>query len=158
MRCPYCGELEDKVVDSRLAEQGNAIRRRRECLNCGRRTTTYERIDELPLMVVKRSGYSEPFDRAKLGAGIAAATGNGPITPDLVVALVAAIEDEMRESGPEVGSELVGIAVLDRLRALHKPSYLRFASVYKGFETVEDFEREVGELQKTTAPKPREGQ
>ena len=156
MRCPYCASLEDKVVDSRLAEQGSAIRRRRECLECGRRTTTYERVDELPLQIIKRSGFSEPFDRAKLSAGISAATGNGPVGHDAVVALVAGIEEELRATGPEVSSDQVGLAVLDRLRALDGLAYLRFASVYKGFETIEDFEREVGELQKTTAPKHRE--
>lgn len=155
MRCPYCSSLDDKVVDSRLAEQGRAIRRRRECLGCGRRTTTYERVEELPLLVVKRSGFSEPFDPAKLHAGISAAAGNGPVGAEAVSALVATIEEELRATGPEVSSDQVGLAVLDHLRTLDELSYLRFASVYKGFETIEDFEREVGELQKTTAPKAR---
>ena len=153
MRCPYCQGVDDKVVDSRLAEDGAAIRRRRECLGCGRRFTTYERLEELPLMVVKRSGEREPFDRAKLEAGIERAVTNRPIEEGTVAALAAEIEEEVRAEGAEVTSERVGLAVLERLRVLDAVAYLRFASVYKGFEDVDDFEREVGELQKTTEPK-----
>lgn len=156
MRCPYCGSSDDKVVDSRLAEQGRAIRRRRECIACGRRTTTYERVEELPLVVRKRSGFVEPFTADKLRAGIRAATGNGPVGSDEVDALVVEIAEELRTGGPEVSSDQVGRAVLTRLRVLDELAYLRFASVYKGFETIADFQREVGELQKTTDPKPRE--
>ena len=155
MRCPFCQGVDDKVVDSRLAEDGAAIRRRRECLVCGRRYTTYERLEELPLMVMKRSGEAEPFDRDKLAAGIERAVTNRPIEEGTVAALAAEVEEEVRGEGPEVTSERVGLAVLDRLRLLDDVAYLRFASVYKGFENVEDFEREVGELQKTTEPKRR---
>lgn len=155
MRCPYCGSLDDKVVDSRLAESGVAIRRRRECLACGRRATTYERVEELPLVVRKRSGLAEPFDRAKLVAGIGAATANGPIDAAAVETLASEIEEQVRLKGPEVSSERVGLAVLERLRALDPVAYLRFASVYKGFEDLADFEREVASLTKTTAPKRR---
>ena len=143
------------MVDSRLTEEDAAIRRRRECLVCSRRFTTYERLEELPLLVVKRSGQKDPFDRAKVTAGIARAAVNRPVEPDTIEALAAEVEEELRGVGLEVGSDQVGLAVLERLRTLDPVSYLRFASVYKGFEDVSDFEREVGLLTKTTAPKRR---
>ena len=153
VRCPYCNSMDDKVIDSRMAEGGSATRRRRECIACGRRYTTFERVEELQLFVIKRSGSREPFDRAKILDGIRRAAKNRPISEDDISALAASVEDEAREIGPEVGSEVVGKAVLDRLRSLDPVAYLRFASVYKGFEDVTDFEREVGLLQKTTSPK-----
>ena len=153
MRCPYCQSMDDKVIDSRMADSGAATRRRRECLACGRRYTTFERVEELQLFVVKRSGVREPFDRTKILDGIRRAAKNRPISEDDIVALASGVEDEVRELGPEVGSEVVGKAVLDGLRALDPVTYLRFASVYKGFEDLTDFEREVGLLQKTTTPK-----
>ena len=154
VRCPYCRANDDKVVDSRLAEEGASIRRRRECLACGRRYTTFERVDDLPLMVEKRSGVLEPFDRAKLQAGIERAA-TGRIDDTVVAAMVEAIEEEMRARSAEVPSDQVGVAVLEHLRALDHVAYLRFASVYKGFEGLDDFQREVVELRKTTAPKRR---
>ncbi len=156
MRCPYCRELDDKVVDSRLTDEGVAIRRRRECLSCGRRYTTYERFDEVPLIVVKRGGQKEPFDRSKVAAGISRSAVNRPVDAATVEAIAIEIEEDLRAIGAEVGTDQVGFAVLERLRVLDPVSYLRFASVYKGFEDVADFEREVGLLQKTTAPKRRE--
>ena len=153
VRCPYCQTAEDKVVDSRPADEGAAIRRRRECLACGRRFTTYERLEELPLMVVKRAGMKEPFERAKVEAGIQHAVTHRPVAERAVAAIAAEIEEELRAEGAEVSSARVGLAVLERLRVLDPVSYLRFASVYKGFEDVTDFEREVGLLQKTTTPK-----
>jgi transcriptional repressor NrdR len=157
MRCPYCHGVDDKVVDSRLAEAGAAIRRRRECLVCGRRYTTFERAEEAVVMVVKRSGLREPFDRAKVVSGIRRATKNRPIADEAIEALAVAVEEQMRQSGPEVGTEAIGRAVLDGLRTLDPVSYLRFASVYKGFEDVTDFAREAGLLQKTTSPKSGPG-
>ncbi len=160
MRCPFCGDNDDKVVDSRPADDGGAIRRRRECLACHRRYTTYERVEELPLLVRKRSGAVEPFDAMKLMAGIERAVSNR-VDAEVVAEIVVAIEDDLRTLGNEVRSEAVGMAVLDRLRGIDPVAYLRFASVYKGFDDVADFEREVGELrrlerlEKTTAPKPR---
>jgi len=153
VRCPYCHGMDDKVVDSRMADSGAATRRRRECLRCGRRYTTFERVEEAHLVVVKRSGIREPFERAKIADGVRRAAKNRPISEDDIAALAAAVEDQVREEGAEVGSEVVGKAVLDHLRALDPVAYLRFASVYKGFEDVTDFEREVGLLQKTTTPK-----
>jgi transcriptional repressor NrdR len=155
VRCPYCQTSDDKVVDSRAADDGAAIRRRRECIACGRRFTTYERLEELPLMVVKRSGATEPFERTKLEAGIERAVTGRPIAEGAVAALATEIEEEMGAEGAEVTSERIGFAVLERLQALDPVSYLRFASVYKGFEDVTDFEREVAVLQKTTEPKAR---
>jgi transcriptional repressor NrdR len=154
VRCPYCRENDDKVVDSRVAEEGAAIRRRRECLLCGRRYTTYERVEDVPVVVRKRSGESEPFDRTKLRAGIAYA-GTGRLDDETIDGVVIDVEEELRAEGGEVGSDRVGRAVLERLRNADHVAYLRFASVYKGFEDLEDFEREVVELQKTTAPKQR---
>ena len=145
--------MDDKVVDSRAAEDGQAIRRRRECLNCGRRYTTYERLEEVPLVVVKRSGYREPFDRAKVTAGLKAAAKNRPVSTDSMEELAAEVEEEVRLIGHEVTSQQVGLAVLDRLRAVDEVAYLRFASVYKGFSGAMDFEREAGLLMKETEPK-----
>jgi transcriptional repressor NrdR len=143
------------VVDSRTADEGAAIRRRRECLACGRRYTTYERIDEAPLTVVKRSGQREPFDREKVVAGLRAAAKNRPVGAPELEALAADVEEALRLDGPELTSQQVGLAVLDRLRGLDEVAYVRFASVYKGFEEVGDFEREVGLLTKATQPKRR---
>jgi transcriptional repressor NrdR len=154
VRCPFCRANDDKVVDSRLADESAAIRRRRECLACGRRFTTYERIEEVSLLILKRAGAIEPFNAAKLRAGIERSA-TGRLDAPTVDRLVADVEEELRAMGGEVASDRVGMAVLERLRALDHVAYLRFASVYKGFEDLSDFEREVGELQKTTEPKPR---
>ena len=141
------------MVDSRAAEDGSAIRRRRECLSCGQRFTTYERLEEVPFVVVKRSGSREPFDRAKVVAGIEAAAKNRPVYSERIAAMAADIEESLRLVGSEVSTEEVGLAVLDRLRAVDEVAYLRFASVYKGFSAAGDFEREAGLLKKSTEPK-----
>ncbi len=154
MRCPACSCIDDKVVDSRTADDGAAIRRRRECLACGRRFTTYERLEETPLVVLKRSGGREPFRRAKLEAGVLAAAKNRPVTAAQVEALAAEVEDVLRLEGPELPSARIGAVVLERLRALDEVAYLRFASVYKGFERLGDFEREVGLLSKGPSAPP----
>jgi len=155
VRCPTCSSLDDRVVDSRVADEGGAIRRRRECLACGRRYTTYERLEELPLTVVKRSGERQPFDRAKIVTGLRAAAKNRPISLQQMEGLAAEVEEAFRLHGPDVTTEQVGRAVLDRLQGLDEVAYLRFASVYKGFADVGDFEREVGLLTKATEPKRR---
>ncbi len=157
VRCPWCLADDDRVVDSRTAEEGASIRRRRECLGCGRRYNTFERIDEIPLIVVKRSGLRQPFDLAKLIDGLRSATKNRPVSDAQLEVLAREIEDELRYEGWETTSEQVGLAVLERLRVVDEVAYLRFASVYKGFEDVDDFRREVGLLDKTTAPKRPEG-
>ena len=153
MRCPSCGSIDDRVVDSREVEEGAAIRRRRECTRCGARFTTFERAVPGGLMVLKRSGAREPFERSKLVAGLQAACKNRPVDTARVEALVDGLEDEARQRGSEVSSQELGLAVLDRLRELDEVAYLRFASVYKSFEDAEDFEREAGLLLKQTAPK-----
>jgi transcriptional repressor NrdR len=138
--------VDDKVVDSRLADDGAAIRRRRECLECGRRFTTYERAEEVALLVVKRSGDTEPFQRAKVAAGIRAASKNRPVSDEAIEAVAAAVEAAARLHGPAPTSHQIGLATLERLRELDEVAYLRFASVYKGFADAGDFEREVGLL------------
>ena len=153
MRCPFCSADDDKVVDSRPADEGATVRRRRECLTCGKRYTTYERVEELPVMVAKRSGVIEPFSTQKLRAGVERAVAGNAIDPTAVDALVHEIEEQVRAHAPEVSSDMIGLAVLERLRHLDLVSYMRFASVYKGFDTVDDFERELVELQKSTEPK-----
>ena len=153
VRCPACGEDDDKVVDTRLAEDGAAIRRRRECLVCGKRFTTYERVEEVPATVVKRSGYREPFDRAKIVDGLRAAAKNRPVSLEQMEVLAAEVEELLKLEGPEIESQKIGMAVLERLRALDQVAYVRFASVYKGFADVGEFEREVGLLTKATKPK-----
>jgi transcriptional repressor NrdR len=153
VRCPVCSSLDDRVVDSRVSEEGATIRRRRECLACGRRFTTYERLEELPLLVLKRSGQRQPFDRSKIVAGLQAAAKNRPISLEQMAGLALEVEEAMRLEGSEVTTQQVGLAVLDHLRALDEVAYVRFASVYKGFADVGDFEREVGLLTKSTDPK-----
>ena len=156
VRCPRCSGIDDKVVDSRSAEDGSAIRRRRECLACGRRFTTYERVEEVPFVVAKRSGQRQPFDRSKVAAGIGAAAKNRPITADAIEAMAADVEESLRLAGPEVSSEQVGMAVLERLRSADEVVYLRFASVYKDFSAAGDFEREAGLLKSTEPKRPVE--
>jgi transcriptional repressor NrdR len=153
MRCPVCAGLDDKVVDSRLTDDGAAIRRRRECLECGRRSTTFERVEEAPLLVVKRSGDRQPFDREKLVRGVASAAKNRPVSEAAMHQLAADVEEELRVIGVEVPSEAVGLAVLRRLEVVDPVAYLRFASVYKGFDNADDFQREAVALSKSTAPK-----
>lgn len=142
------------MVDSRASVDGDAIRRRRECLECGRRFTTYERLEPIPLTVRKRSGGTEPFSRDKLARGIAQAVAGRAVAAEAVDALASDLAEWAESQGPEITSDALGVAVLERLRALDPVSYLRFASVYKGFEDLADFEAEVVALQKTTDPKP----
>jgi transcriptional repressor NrdR len=146
VRCPACSSLDDKVVDSRLADDGAAIRRRRECLACGRRFTTFERMEEAPLVVVKRSGDREPFARSKIVAGMQSAAKNRPVTVGQMDELAAELEEAIRSRGGQATSTEIGLSVLERLRELDEVAYLRFASVYKEFSDVGDFEREAGLL------------
>ena len=156
MRCPWCGHDQDKVVDSRPAERGDAIRRRRQCLSCGRRFTTYERVEQLALMVVKRDGTSEPWDREKMVSGIRKALVNRPVTDEQFAALVARIEERLRRKGPEITSQRIGLEVLANLQRLDQVAYVRFASVYKDFQEITDFERELGTLLKRAPAKRRQ--
>lgn len=157
MRCPYCSAEEDKVVDSRTAEEGRAIRRRRECLGCGRRYTTFERPEEVPLLVLKRNGVEEPFLRDKVTEGIRRACKNRPVTESEIEAVVDDVEEAMRLDGRRpVPSAEIGREILERLRHLDDVAYLRFASVYKDFQELTDFERELGLLSKKSPPKASE--
>lgn len=151
MRCPYCSEHSDKVVDSRTAADGDAIRRRRECRSCGRRYTTYERLEPIALVVRKRSGTTQPFDQAKLARGIAQATAGRAVASDAVDTMADELAEWARTQGAQITSDALGLAVLERLRPLDPVSYLRFASVYKQFDDLADFEAEVVELQKASS-------
>ena len=142
MLCPSCHSPDTKVLDSRAADGGRAIRRRRACLRCEGRFNTFERVEEVPLVVVKRSGEREPFDPAKITAGLLAAGKGRPVHADDFDRLAAEVEELARARGSEVSSEWVGRAVLEHLRPLDEVAYLRFASVYKAFDGVDDFERE----------------
>jgi transcriptional repressor NrdR len=146
MRCPWCSHPDDKVVDSRPAADGTTIRRRRQCLRCGKRFTTFERVEDAGLLVVKRGGDKEPFDRGKVVAGVLKAVKNRPVTDAQVEHLVDRVEERLRRRGPVVTSQEVGLEVLTMLRRLDDVAYMRFASVYKDFQEISDFEREVGLL------------
>ncbi len=149
MRCPFCGYLEDKVVDSRLSEDGKAIRRRRECLSCNRRFTTYETIEEKPLMVVKRDGRREPFSKEKLHHGIAKAFEKRPISIQEIENLVERISGELKSHyEKEVPSARIGELVMQNIAKIDKVAYVRFASVYRQFTDVTEFEKEVARLKK----------
>jgi transcriptional repressor NrdR len=152
MRCRWCGHPEDKVVDSRSAEGGLAIRRRRECLRCGRRSTTFERVEPATLTVIKREGAKEPFDRQKVIAGIAKAIKNRPVSEGQVMKVVERVEEKLRRRGPVATTQEVGLEVLAHLRRLDDVAYIRFASVYKDFQELTDFERELGILLQKREP------
>lgn len=152
MHCPSCRADDTKVIDSREADEGAAIRRRRLCPQCSHRFTTFERLEELPLSVVKTHGGREPFDRNKVLSGIRAACKGRPVTAEQMVAIAESVEDEVRMTGSEVSSAQVGVVVLDRLRELDAVAYLRFASVYKNFDEAADFVEELQLLQKQQAP------
>ncbi len=144
------------MVDSRLAEEGAAIRRRRQCLTCSDRFTTFERVDHAALSVHKSTGETQPFDRSKVVAGIGAATKGRGVSDSDLDQMATRVEEALRLQGSEVTSAIVGLAVLDELRAVDDVSYLRFASVYKHFDAAADFHREL-ELMEKQAPRPGVG-
>ena len=147
MKCPFCGHEEDKVVDSRTSSDGVAIRRRRECLQCGKRFTTYEHVEEQPLMVIKKDGRREPFDRHKLLAGLVKACEKRPVSMDDLEQLVDELERELSQQFErEVASREIGERVMRKLHALDPVAYVRFASVYREFKDVEQFMRELKDL------------
>ena len=147
MRCLYCGNLESKVVDSRSTDDGTAIRRRRECLNCGRRFTTYEKIESVPIIVVKKDGSRQPYDREKLQRGIMNACASRPVSIDMVDHMLDEIETTVHNSlEREVSSVKIGEMVMDRLRKIDEVSYVRFASVYKQFKDIDTFKAELEKL------------
>ena len=144
MKCPYCGNVEDKVVDSRLGTEGNSIRRRRECLKCERRFTTYEHIEQLPLMVVKKDSRREPFERKKLLAGLVKACEKRPISMEDLERLVDKIESELQKKHEkEVASKEIGEIIMKMLHGLDEIAYVRFASVYRQFKDVGQFMNEL---------------
>ncbi|MCL2654555.1 MAG: transcriptional regulator NrdR [Coriobacteriia bacterium] len=147
MNCPACGYAESKVIDSRTSDSQDAIRRRRECLQCCTRFTTYERIEERPLLVTKRDGSAEPFDFNKLRRGIMTAVVKRPIGAGAIDALITDIITNLQNSMKyEVSSAVLGDMVLRRLKELDGVAYIRFASVYKDFQNLDEFTRELGEL------------
>ncbi|QOY61491.1 transcriptional regulator NrdR [Thermophilibacter immobilis] len=147
MRCPKCGCEESKVVDSRPSESNDAIRRRRECTRCGFRFTTYERCEEVPLLVIKRDGRKEPFDRQKLMRGLVTATVKRDVSVETLTALIDGIESTLRDGGTtEISSVDLGSMVLKRLVSVDKVAYVRFASVYRDFKDVDEFSEELRSL------------
>ncbi len=152
MKCPFCGHIQDKVVDSREAKIGDTIRRRRECVQCGRRFTTYERIDEIPYMVVKKDGRREKFDRQKLLAGLLKACEKRPVPMAKLEQIVNETETLVAESKErERSSREVGELVMNHLKKLDKVAYVRFASVYLDFKDVREFMDELKDLLKPKA-------
>jgi transcriptional repressor NrdR len=147
MRCPYCRGDDTRVIDSRDADEGRAVRRRRECVECKQRYTTFERMEGVPLVVLKRDGTREPFDRAKVVSGITKACANRPVSDEVIRAICDDVEEAARERGAEVGAEVIGQKVLERLKDVDEVAYVRFASVYREFSDVTEFERVIAELE-----------
>lgn len=146
MRCPSCNKSNSKVVDSRPSEDGSSIRRRRECLDCGARFTTYERIAANPLIIIKSDGSSEAYDRSKLFRGLLISCAKRPVSSDQLSALIDDIEIELQSGKNTLTSKELGDMALERLRDLDSVAYIRFASVYKDFQTLEEFKEALGDL------------
>lgn len=147
MKCPFCQELENKVIDSRLSKDGIVIRRRRECLECGRRFTTYERVEEVLPLVVKKDGRREPFDRMKIFIGLKKACEKRPVSITVLEKVVDKIEHMVQEKGEkEISSKMIGEAVMDELFHLDHVAYVRFASVYRSFKDISEFMTELTDL------------
>jgi transcriptional repressor NrdR len=150
VKCPYCGHLGDKVVDSRESKEGEVIRRRRECLECGRRFTSYERIDEIPYMVVKKDGRRERFERQKLVAGLLKACEKRPVRVAALEAIADRVEAALQEKPErEISTEEIGAFVMQELKQLDKVAFVRFASVYRNFRDLDEFKHELNELLRT---------
>lgn len=148
MKCPFCGSSESKVTDSRTSESADSIRRRRECLSCGQRFTTFERLEETPITVIKKGGEREPLDRQKLLGGLLRASVKRHISRDQLEQLVSDIEADLRNQFKyEVTSKKLGELILNRLRSLDKVAYVRFASVYREFQDIDEFTSELEKLQ-----------
>ncbi|MCI8810664.1 MAG: transcriptional regulator NrdR [Oscillibacter sp.] len=147
MKCPYCGFLESKVVDSRPAEENSSIRRRRECLSCSRRFTTYETVESVPIMVVKKDGIRQSFERAKVLRGMIRACEKRPVPLAVLEKIAAEIELDLQNSMErEISSEAIGERVMDRLRSVDQVAYVRFASVYRQFKDIDTFMTELNKL------------
>ena len=150
MRCPHCGSFDDKVIDSRTLADGDAIRRRRECCNCSYRFTSYERTEDKQLMVIKRSGRREPFDRAKIERGITRALEKRPVSQMGIERLINEIEDLsaiMGKVNHEIDAAAIGELVLEKLAAVDRVAYIRFASVYRHFENLDEFVQEIQKIE-----------
>lgn len=140
MKCPFCGENDNKVIDSRLSKEGSAIRRRRECLLCGRRFTTYETVEEIPLMIIKKDRRREVFSREKVRSGLKKACEKREISMNVIESFVEELERDLREAEEkEIQSRIIGEKIMARLHELDKVAYVRFASVYRDFKDVNDF-------------------
>ncbi|MDD4242497.1 MAG: transcriptional regulator NrdR [Smithellaceae bacterium] len=147
MKCPFCGDAENKVIDSRISKDGKAIRRRRECLGCNRRFTTYEYVEDILPMVVKKDGRREPFDRTKIRNGVRTACEKRPISTEAIEKLVENVEAACQEfQGEEIPSSVIGEKVMNELKMLDGVAYVRFASVYRQFRDVGEFMTELKEL------------
>ncbi len=147
MKCPYCRELENKVIDSRMTKEGNAVRRRRECLGCDHRFTTYERVEEVPLVLIKKDGRREAFDRTKVLAGMQRACEKRNISINTLEEFVDELSRELQEMGEkEIPSSVVGSQIMTKLHALDDVAYVRFASVYREFKDINDFMSELKDL------------
>ena len=147
MRCPFCGNMEDRVVDSRESREGEVIRRRRECTRCDRRFTSYEKIESVPLVVVKRDERRETFDRDKLMRGLQIACRKRPVSQDALERLADSIEAAINDTGErEISSQRIGSIVMSQLRDIDPVAYVRFASVYRNFEDVDAFVKELHQL------------
>ncbi|HXE71591.1 MAG TPA: transcriptional regulator NrdR [Candidatus Nitrosotenuis sp.] len=155
MHCPYCDHTETRVLDSRLIDDGRSIRRRRECSSCGRRFRTYERHEEAPLVVCKKDGRREKFQRRKVLEGMLRATEKRPVSYDEIERLATQIEQNLRSRGEgEVSSEEIGRMVMEHLRRLDEVAYVRFASVYKRFQALSEFREELEALEAAREPSP----
>jgi len=147
MKCPFCGEIDNKVIDSRLSKDGTAIRRRRECIICGRRFTTYEHIEEIPVMIIKKDGRREVFSREKLRSGLQKACQKRDISINVIDEFLDELERDLRETGEkEISSNKIGEKVMVKLHELDDVAYVRFASVYREFKDVNDFVSELKNL------------
>ena len=156
MRCPYCQHTDTKVTDSRTTDEGNSIRRRRECINCGRRFTTYEIIEEVPLMVLKKNGRRELFDRGKLLNGLLRACDKRTVPMSVMEQVVNDVERDIRnEINQEVTTDRIGELVLQQLKDIDQVAYVRFASVYRKFDNIDSFMEELKALKKLDAKKPK---
>ena len=149
MKCPYCGEENTKVIDSRPAEENNAIRRRRQCEVCKKRFTTYEKVESIPLIVIKKDNIREPYDRSKIEAGILRSCHKRPVSYEQIVSAVEDVENDVfNMEQKEVSSAVIGELVMDRLKKLDQVAYVRFASVYREFQDVNTFMEELAKLLK----------
>ena len=157
LNCPFCGHPDSKVLDSRASDEGSAIRRRRECLVCQKRFTTYERIEEAPLMVIKKDGRREPFDRQKLLSGLLKACEKRPVAFATLEHLVNSVERELRNSmEQEVKSTSVGELIMTGLKQIDEVAYVRFASVYRQFKDLQEYKKEIAQLEELLGERKKE--